>query len=448
MEPPIPKDWDGVSFCRYAVCWPDSDEWKAILYGLLEMPNYGRFWDFKTGNFLLLRNQFREAYDYNFNLKEVIMACGDNGLTEVATALEHIAIALNAQATATATASVQCCDQKGSGGGGTTAPPYNPTTPGDPETDPPPDGFETWEEFLSDKCAIAWDIVETLQADLGQIALTNLTNIGTTALATILAVALATPIPFDDVIALAAFLLSIAAEVVVATALDILNDHLEELACELYNGTNAQSSRSNFLSAYGGFVDSASVDPVEGFACKTLVGYLIGSSATNRMYIKDTTQTWPPRDCTGCEEIVNCWDWLEDLEGWEQYAYDVDTGTVEWSDAAEQTSMLMSAPDGGGSDSGVTARIPVPEGYGVFDATFTFNVTNGPLTLNYIVWYDDDTVSHNTLFGNFTEGFHPNVEFSSNPGKTATHFGIYGVVGPGFGGFEMFVYHGCLNLPA
>jgi hypothetical protein len=302
MEVPIPDDWDGISFCRWSVCWPESVQWKAVLYGLIEMPNQGRFWDFHTGNFLELRNQFRDAYDYNFNLKEVIMACGDNGLQDIASAINNVASAMNAQAIASAYASAQCCDRQGSGGGGTTAPPFNPTEPGDPETDPPPDGFETWEEFLSDKCAIAWDIVETLESDLGQLALTNLTSIGTTALATILAVALATPIPFDDVIALAAFLLSIAAEVVIATALSLVNDNEGELACELFNGTNAQDSRSRFMSKYSDIVDNASVDPVEGFACKTIVGYMVQSSATNRMYIKDTTQSWPPRDCTGCEE--------------------------------------------------------------------------------------------------------------------------------------------------
>jgi len=309
MEVPIPSDWDGVSFCRYAVCWPDSEEWKAVLYGLVEMPNQGRFWDFHTGNFLLLRNQFREAYDYNFNLKEVIMACGDTGLADIAIAINNVAGAMNAQASASAYSSAQCCDRRGSQGAGTSAPPFNPTTPGVPNVDPPPDGFETWEEFLSDKCAIAWSIVETLQSDLGQLAITNLGNITATTLATILAVTLSTPIPFDDMVALAAFLLAIAAEIVIATALSILNDNLGQLACELYQGDNSNDSRNRFLSTYGDLVDAANVDAVEGFAIKTLVGYMLTSAATNRLYVKDTSVSYPARDCSGCAECFeNTWD--------------------------------------------------------------------------------------------------------------------------------------------
>jgi len=335
MEQPIPEDWDGVSFCKWAVCWPDSVAWKAILYGLLESPTQGRYWDFTTGNFLELRALFRPAYLYNFNLKEVLMACDDAGLELIAQALNNIATSLNNQASATVQVSQECCDNTGSGGAGTNPPPFDPTTPGDPEVDPPPSGFETWEEFESDKCAIAWDIVETLLNDLGEIALLNLVDIGITSLATILAVALATPIPFVNITAVAAFLLSIAAEIVIATAISLLNANQEALVCALFLGTNSQNSRDTFLSQFNTIVDNAAVDPVEGFAIKTLIAYFMTSQVTNRLYIKDTAQSWPERDCSNCTVML-----METFP-----TGNGATGTIDGSDPAYT---VASQPDGAG----------------------------------------------------------------------------------------------------
>jgi hypothetical protein len=94
MEIPIPNDWDGISFCRWAICWPESVLWEAILRGLVTNPSRGRFWDADTGNILEVQEAFLPALDYNSQLKEVFMACDDQGLTLIAQAINNLALSV------------------------------------------------------------------------------------------------------------------------------------------------------------------------------------------------------------------------------------------------------------------------------------------------------------------------------------------------------------------
>jgi len=63
----------------------------AILHGLLEQPSQGRFWDASTGSIVGVQSIFNEFYERNFSLREVIVACDDAGLFEIADALRSIA---------------------------------------------------------------------------------------------------------------------------------------------------------------------------------------------------------------------------------------------------------------------------------------------------------------------------------------------------------------------
>lgn len=288
----IPSDWEG-EYCRYAVCWPNSEQWLAVLRGLLTLAARGRFWDEHTGSILEAQSVIRETFDANLHLQEVIMACGDQGLSEIAAALTQISISLG---------SGSCCDRPGSGGQGQIEPPFSETEQGDPDIDPPPTGFDSWEEFFSDKCAIAWNIVELLENDMGNMIIINLTGSTLSGLGSLIAITIVTPIPFDDIIAIAAFLLSVGSTIVISTALDIVNSNEEELVCELYRGTDAVSSLNMFMSKFSDLVDSGVSDPIENFATKQFMAYMMGSPVTNRLYTKDLTKVWPQRNCTLCED--------------------------------------------------------------------------------------------------------------------------------------------------
>jgi len=46
----IPSDWDGETWECFQVQWPKSDEWLAVLRGLLTLPMRGRNWDEESGS--------------------------------------------------------------------------------------------------------------------------------------------------------------------------------------------------------------------------------------------------------------------------------------------------------------------------------------------------------------------------------------------------------------
>ena len=333
MKFPIPNDWDGESWCRWAVCWPDSELWRGFLRGLLTLPQRGRTWDERSGSIFGVQAIGREITEANLPLVGVIMACNDE---ELATAFQNIAIALgdisvSLTTNARLTASAGCCENQGSAGAGESDPPpmETPGSEGSPAIDPPPDGFSSWEEFFTQKCAIATDIVKQLERDLGSMSIINFGSISLTGLASLITLVIATPIPFDDIIAIAGLLAAVAAEIILTTALDIVNTNETELICELYNGTTSESSRSMFLSKFGDLVNDGVSDPVEAFAIKALMAYMIGASVTNRLYFKDLTRIWEGGDCSSCVP-----------EWWSCVFGDV----LEWTDLTV-TVQSVAAPD-------------------------------------------------------------------------------------------------------
>lgn len=293
----IPIDWDEESYCCFAVQWPNSPEWLSVLRGVLTIPGGGYFWDETTGVVIDAVRAIRQTYDTNLHLEEILMACNSDQIIAIATALNNIANNLGGT-------SGQCCGTSGSGGSGQSSPPPSPNEQGNPLSDPPPEGFETWEEFYHDKCAIAHDIMTKLKQDIGEMALINFAEISVASLITVLTIALATPIPFDDIAAIAGLLLSIAAEIVITTTLSYLNDNTEDLICDLYNGTNSSSSRDLFLSRFNDLVDVGTADPLEAYSVKALMAYMLDVSVTNRLYTKDNTRNWLTEDCSECNECI------------------------------------------------------------------------------------------------------------------------------------------------
>jgi len=288
----IPSDWTG-EYCCYAVLWPSSPQWLAVLRGVLALPGKGRFWDEHTGNIIEAQSVIKQTYDNNLHLEEVIMACNDPNLAGIATALTKIALALDKQGQ-------NCCDNKGSAGAGEQPPPFVETPETDPNVDPPPNGFETWEEFFSQKCAIAFNIIENLERDLTSMSSIAWGSLALEAITAALLTLLVTPIPLAALIALITLLASVSAVVILSTALSIINDNEEDLICELYNGTDSQSSRSMFLSKFNDFVDIGVADPVENFLVKTVIDYMVSSQVTNRLYEKDLSRIWTAQDCSSC----------------------------------------------------------------------------------------------------------------------------------------------------
>lgn len=366
MKMPIPDDWDGISFCRYAVCWPDSTLWKGILRGLITEPARGFFWDEYTGSINDTLASFRQTLNHNLDLKEVIMACDDNGLLEIAAALRSIAVSMQQQLTVQA----NCCSSggAGSGGAGTTAPPLNPNDEGNPATDPPPDGFESWGQFFANKCAVATDIVTTLAADVNRMSNINIAITVVSGLLPVLIPILLTPVPFDDIVAIAGLIAILAGLGVseMGNIHEILTDNLSDFTCALYNATSAGQAEADFEALFNQLWDDGGYPAVYGFAAKGVVAYMVGPSVVNRLFTLETGRTLPEGDCSGCVECGQTWEWES---GEDQLAWEI-------ADESNVSAVVISAID----PPCISVRATVTGSPGLFDWKTT--EFDGPMLIN------------------------------------------------------------------
>lgn len=307
MKMPMPDDWDGLSFCRWAVCWPESSKWRAILHGLIETPTQGRFWDFDTGNFEDLRNSFLPAYEYNYELLEVIMACDDAGLLAIAESLDNIAeslaLGVSGGCACGCGSTTVNCGTAGTGGGA--SPPTTNTGDVGEGAEPPP-GFDTIEEYRAYKCAVATYIVATYKDDLSRLGTISSTiSWVANRLAVVCAGLLLTPIPGDELFALAALLVStIAADVwadTLALMQDAINGAEEDLVCALYNAQDVGSAVSSFVEVMGAAIDGLGTLPYT-YAAKQFISPFTTTDNLNRLFVNEEGLTLPAGDCSGCGE--------------------------------------------------------------------------------------------------------------------------------------------------
>ena len=310
MQIPIPDDWDGQSTCRWAICWPDSVKWRAILSGLVELPNQGRFWDFSTGNFLLLRAEFKPIYDYNFELKETIMACGDNGLIDIAEAIR--ALAVSNSSVASSSASCSCGGQTGYTQGAITTPGgavpiFGNQPPLSRPNDTLPPGYDDLEQARLDKCSIATALVDGMIRSLAYLQALDLFNL--TALAGIIGVAMAGLSPLL-VFPPAAIIVMITALGFLAGAMVLLGDvrswaieNREWLICQLYTGESTEAIISVISDALDALIATLPTSGPIGWALKTIVLVLLNGDSLNRLMTLEGASGLPPGECADCDDV-------------------------------------------------------------------------------------------------------------------------------------------------
>lgn len=193
---------------------------------------------------------------------------------------------------------------------GPTEPPASPEQPGLPgeQQGDPPDGFDTWAEYETYKCAVATHIVDGLATDLQWIENADIV----TMTATVLLAALFTPVPFDDVVALAAFILTLFVQGVfvaaIAFARDAVDNSFDELVCALYQSSDADDAKLK----WGIEVDEAIDAETTAFYAGILKSFLrafIGYAAINSLFEEDIPlrNTIPNGDCSGCTGCPETW---------------------------------------------------------------------------------------------------------------------------------------------
>lgn len=292
-----------------------------MLYGLLEAPNQGRFWDFDTGNFLALRTHFKPIYDENFELAEVIMACNDTGVAE---ALENIAISLAALAKA------QCCPSIQIGPSGFFGD-IIVSVEGVPTQvygeDPPiglgpgefPPNYPDEGTYNADKCRVANGIVDGWISSVNNLSTIGVVNfagllaiVGLVVAGVILFPPSAVPILFY---ALAGT--GFSAGLLVALSQGLAQNR-EEIVCLLYTSESTES----VLSVYSDILDTiiAAIPGVGGVGSflKTIALWFANTETLNQLFSGASAVGYAGADCSGCEEVLAscCEDFSVDLGGW------------------------------------------------------------------------------------------------------------------------------------
>lgn len=228
--------------------------------------------------------------DMNVNMGDY-MACNE--------LLERMMLALEALA------QKSCCPPgtqggyTGSRGGGTQARPPIDYDENEGEEVPPP-GFDDWSEYRSHKCNAAADLINNLGSDLQGLSGLTYSATSPSVLVQTLVVFFLTPIPYDDLITLAAFLIGTGYNYTfLSTMSSEISDNYENLLCILYNSATAENAKTDFLAELETIAGAAFPNPDDAQWTMDAVEYMLQYDAFNKLF-EDSPTTIQDEDCSMC----------------------------------------------------------------------------------------------------------------------------------------------------
>lgn len=386
----IPADWTG-EYCRYAVCWPNSPQWLAVLRGVLTLPGQGRFWNEQTGIITEAQEVILETFDNNLHLVEVIMACGDTGLAQIAMAIQALAAA-------------QCCGQSVPESGGVVvnvevgAPgvevnvPIYGTGPGiELPAETVPESYPgTLEEYDADKCRTAAALVSAWIQGLRNLASLNFASSVGLTLVVIAAIPGLIVLPeFMIPILIAAAAGQVGINAGLTALADGLTDSYDDIVCALYNAGGTVAALSDVAAILQNVVVALGVTAITGAALRTIAMLLLNTDTVDRLF-NMSQGIGEDHDCSGCLSCGEFWGFDSDLEGWTgltTQCFGI-TSSASASVNASAGAMVMTAPNVG-SLNRVTATSPAL-GLEVSATTalrlkYTVTTNNGYLNVNLVL---------------------------------------------------------------
>lgn len=332
----IPSDWED-EYCLFAVCWPNSPQWLAVLRGALSIPQEGRFWDEASGTIKDAQAIVEKTFNYNFRNEEVLMACND----VTAQALNNIALALQNMGSGG-------CGNSGTGGnvtycysssesqvqntitlsGGEQFPVYGKGPISALPESGYPVGYDTVEAYDADKCAKSNKMIDDWIATLANIGITFEVEsvLGAGFLVGCLVGLIALPavaIPIALYILLTTATISAGS---VALSNYIAANH-DEAVCLLYDNGTVET----ILEAVGDWLDIAvsaiSVEGAVAAGLKRLAMLLLSADTLNKLFTDAAKDLYPDVDCSGCgaplpvlqiqdhagEWVDSGWNWGEEV---------------------------------------------------------------------------------------------------------------------------------------
>lgn len=303
----IPNDWNGVDYCEYSICWPDSPQWEAVLRGVMTIPGEGRFWDENSGNIVETQEIIEQTYSHNLANIGVLMSCSEN-TTNALLAIAQ-AIASSGCGQTTGEPDVYCYQSSNFGiqnlitiDTGAQVPLYGTQPPAILPESGYPVGYETLEDYDADKCAKVNKFVddwETTFRNLGTYAwyqsLAGLAVLAAcfvgvivvpyAAIPTILFILLATEGLSAGFIALANY----------------ISDNREDLVCTLYATPGVEGAiiaLSAFLTIAIAFISPVGAVAI---ALKQIALAVVSTDSLNYLYSTVAMDVYPDADCGDCE---------------------------------------------------------------------------------------------------------------------------------------------------
>jgi hypothetical protein len=406
----ISTGWDGCIYCLA----PET----AYLAGLnLErFTNWRRRWHHTNGDALTDGEWDNAQAIVAQGVYELMAGCDTLG-SDIKAGLETLAAAISAQS---------------GGGGGGGCYPQNAVIEciinlpneellgpgeyeqGDPEVDPPPDGFATWEEYFAYKCQAAnfiWWLERKHMANLrsleGIAALASLVGPGIAGLAGLLPAAF-TPAGFAVFVAsvVAIGLLSLTSWFFMDEMIQWWDDNREDIVCALYNsGTSvgAVAALGNFLEdAIQAIVTWGALEAVAG-AIAELLGTAFSQLAGNGIVAPlfaataSVVSVEGAIDCSVCEEPTEgCYTFDDDMQGFENFLSPPPTcGVAEWVSQGHLAGGSIHLQIEAGCDTAVARKQDPWQGPVVSqgDVISCYVKSDVPDTTNFVfdVFFTDDT---------------------------------------------------------
>lgn len=307
---------------KYLCCLSDRDVFiiRSYLWPYVEWPTrFARTSDGKRWE-VASNDEFQSFLEYCQELDQKItggdfMTCLEQGLTDIANALRYMA-------------DRQCCPDSNvtvnggvvgtyTDGDGITRPIYGSQPPYINDGVTPPPGFDTYEDYLLNKCQVANLVFDGWMLTLR--GLSGLTIINATVLAALIGLTLASAILFPP----AAIPVMIAALITLGAELGLLGSlatQLEsqraDIICDLYNSNTIESMVAVLSDAIDVAIAALELAGPIGLAVQTVALLLVNSDTLSQLLSGIAGASYPDVDCSGCVE--NCYTWTFDdtLEDW------------------------------------------------------------------------------------------------------------------------------------
>jgi hypothetical protein len=169
----------------------------------------------------------------------------------------------------------------------------------------PPDGFESWEDYLANKCKVANGVFDGWLAALRNLSVITLVQI--TSLGVLVGLGIPAIISFPPVaiavmiglmIALAGFYVAF------GQIADGLEENRSQIICDLYHSDTVQSQTAVLADALDSVIALISVSTKIGALLKSAALLLVNGDTLNQLQSGIADYAYPNADCSYCDEAM------------------------------------------------------------------------------------------------------------------------------------------------